>query len=236
MTQAIARAAREYSRPDTEITAVEPLWGPEVIEGFFEAYVSIAAVLERLATLGSDADAVVLAGYGEPGRDALRQLLEVPVFDITECSAHMACLVGYQFGIVTTLDASVPQIVESLRGVGLLERCAAIRATGMGGLDVRSDLALAQQRIEAEARTILDTSTAEVICLGGGAMVGLDKELERSLGVPVIDGIAAAVKMAEACVDYGLRTSRHRAYAKPRPKKIIGWNNSRTHVEAERRN
>jgi allantoin racemase len=54
-------------------------------------------------------------------------------------------------------------------------------------------------------------------------MGGIDKQLERELGVPVIDGIVAAVKAAEACHDYGVTTSRARAYAPRSAKQILGW-------------
>jgi allantoin racemase len=51
-------------------------------------------------------------------------------------------------------------------------------------------------------------------------MADLTAELSRETGVPVIDGVVAAVKMAEALVGAGLATSKIGAYAPPRPKRI----------------
>jgi len=42
-------------------------------------------------------------------------------------------------------------------------------------------------------------------------------------GVPVVDGVTAAVKLAEDLVVLGLSTSKVRTYAPPRPKRIVGW-------------
>jgi allantoin racemase len=47
--------------------------------------------------------------------------------------------------------------------------------------------------------------------------------LQQRLGVPVIDGVAAAVKFAEALGALGLRTSKHGDYATPLPKRYTGW-------------
>jgi allantoin racemase len=223
MTEDMRRAAERYARPGTEVVAVEPTWGPESIEGFFEGFLSAAAVLERLATLELDVDAVVMAGFGEPGREGARELLDVPVLDITECAAQMACVVAHRFSVVTTLARTIPQIEESLAGAGLLGRCASVRATGLGVLDLEQDPQRTTRRLAEEARSAIEQDRADAIVLGCGGLGGFDKELQQQLGVPVIDGIVAAVKLAEGLHDYGLATSSAGPYARPRPKRIAGW-------------
>ena len=52
-------------------------------------------------------------------------------------------------------------------------------------------------------------------------MAGLDKQLEETLGVPVIDGVVGALKLLEGLVGYGLRTSKRRAYATPARKELL---------------
>ena len=64
---------------------------------------------------------------------------------------------------------------------------------------------------------------AEVICLGCAGMAGLEEAITSELGVPVVDGVGAAVRLAEALVGLGLRTSKVSTYARPDPKKITGW-------------
>ena len=64
---------------------------------------------------------------------------------------------------------------------------------------------------------------AEVICLGCGGMAGLAEQVEARTGVPVVDGVAAAVTIAESLVRLGLRTSKIRTYAPPGPKTFRNW-------------
>ena len=77
--------------------------------------------------------------------------------------------------------------------------------------------------IVAEARKAVEEDHAEVICLGCAGMAGLEEAITGELRVPVIDGVGAAVRLAEAVVGLGLKTSKRSTYAVPEPKKIIGW-------------
>jgi allantoin racemase len=47
--------------------------------------------------------------------------------------------------------------------------------------------------------------------------------VEAAVGVPVLDGVACAVKLVEGLVDYGLSTSRVAAYEEPEPKELVGY-------------
>ncbi|RXS84470.1 Asp/Glu/hydantoin racemase [Streptomyces sp. TM32] len=223
MTASIRAIAEASASPGTEILATEPLWGPESIEGHFEGYLSAAAVLDRLTTIDVPFDALVMAGFGEPGREGAQEVLDGPVLDITECAAQMAMLLGHSYGVVTTLDRAVPQIEDRLRTAGLLQRCASVRATGLGVLELEEDAEVTVKAVIATARRLIEEDRAEVICLGCGGMAGLREKVSAALGVPVVDGVAAAVKFAEACHELGLSTSKVRSFAGPRPKTIGSW-------------
>ncbi|MDT0455902.1 aspartate/glutamate racemase family protein [Streptomyces sp. DSM 41527] len=222
MTAAIRVTATAAAAPGTEIIAAQPRWGPESIEGHFEGYLSAAAVLDRLATFDTPFDALVMAGFGEPGREGAQELLDVPVLDITESAAQMAMMLGHAYGIVTTLDRAVPQIRDRLLTAGLLQRCAAVRGTGLGVLELEEDPERTVEVIIETAREVVRAG-AEVICLGCGGMAGLQERVAVALGIPVVDGVAAAVKFAEAVVGLGLTTSAGRSFAPPRPKVIGSW-------------
>ena len=43
------------------------------------------------------------------------------------------------------------------------------------------------------------------------------------LPVPVVEGVTAAVKLAEGLGDLRLSTSKVRSFAPPRPKRVSGW-------------
>jgi allantoin racemase len=223
MTDAIAASAREAASAGTEIVALTPRVGAECCEGNFDSYFAAMAVMNEVLQYGGEYDAVVQAGFGEHGREGLQELLEVPVVDITEAAAHVASLLGHKYSVVTTLDRAVPLIEDRLLLAGLDRRCASVRASGLGVLELEEDPGRAVKAIVAEAQRAVEDDKAEVICLGCGGMAGLDEAVREATGVPVVDGVAAAVKLAESLVGLGLRTSKVRTYAPPRPKRLTGW-------------
>jgi allantoin racemase len=223
MTAAIVASARAVAAPGTEIVGLTPVVGAESVEGNFESYLAAVAVMSAVTTYDGPFDAVVQAGFGEHGREGLQELLDPPVVDITEAAAHLACLIGHRYSVVTTLDRTVPLIEDRLRLAGLRERCASVRSSGLTVLELDEDPEAAVKAIVREAELAVRDDRAEVICLGCGGMAGLDEAVRRATGVPVVDGVTAAVKLAESLVGLGLSTSKVRTYAPPRPKRVAGW-------------
>lgn len=223
MTDGIGRQAREAAAPGTEIVALTPRFGAESVEGNFESYLAAVAVMDRVLAYDEPYDAVIQAGYGEHGREGLQELLDVPVVDITEAAAATAMYLGHRYSVVTTLDRAVPLIEDRLLLAGLDRRCASVRSSGMSVLDLeqRPDEAVEAIVDAAEAAVRLDR--AEVVCLGCGGMAELQQRVRERTGVPVVDGVAAAVTVAESLVRLGLTTSKVRTYAPPRPKNVTGW-------------
>ncbi|RPE44778.1 allantoin racemase [Streptomyces sp. Ag109_O5-1] len=215
MTEEIVRGARASAGPGTAVTGLTPGWGPESAEGWLDSYLSAAAVLDALRTYqGPPYDAVVMAGFGEHGREGVRELVDVPVVDITEAAAHLACLLGRRYGVVTTLERSRGQIEDSLETAGVARNCVAVAGTGLGVLDLTGDPGRTEAAFLAAAERVRDAG-AEVLVLGCAGMTGLQRVVGEKLGVPVVDGVGAAVKLAESLVALGLTTSRAGSYGKP---------------------
>lgn len=223
ITDTIAQQSRAVASPGTEIVGLTPFFGAESVEGNFESYLAAIAVMDRVMAYDQPFDAVIQAGYGEHGREGLQELLNVPVVDITEAAASTAMFLGHAYSVVTTLDRTVPLIEDRLKLAGLYQRCASVRASGMAVLELEEDPLAAMQAIVREAELAIRDDKAEVICLGCGGMAGLDEQIRQRTGVPVVDGVTAAVTIAESLVRLGLSTSKIRTYATPRPKKVIGW-------------
>jgi len=227
MTEGIGAQARKFASPGTEIVALTPRFGAESVEGNFESYLCAVGVMDAVMRYDQPFDAVIQAGYGEHGREGLQDLLDVPVVDTTEAAAFMACLLGHKYSVVTTLDRTVPLIEDRLTLAGVSSRCASVRSSGLSVLELEEDPELAVKAIVGEAEKAVREDKAEVICLGCGGMAGLDAAVREAAGVPVVDGVTAAVKLAESLVGLGLSTSKVRTYAPPRPKQVKGWPFSR---------
>ncbi|WP_207291392.1 aspartate/glutamate racemase family protein, partial [Pseudomonas sp. DP16D-T1] len=223
ITEAIAQQARAVAAPGTEIVGLTPWFGAESVEGNFESYLAAIAVMDRVLAYEGPYDAVIQAGYGEHGREGLQELLNVPVVDITDAAASTAMYLGHAYSVVTTLDRTVPLIEDRLKLSGLYDRCASVRASGLAVLELEADPQRAVEAIVEQAERAVHDDKAEVICLGCGGMAGLDEQIRQRTGVPVVDGVSAAVTIAESLVRMGLSTSKVRTYATPRVKKVVGW-------------
>jgi allantoin racemase len=223
MTRDIDREARQYARADTEIETVCPSWGPRSIEGHYEEELAAVAMLEVVKDRAAEFDGVVIACYGDPGLAAAREVSPVPVVGIAEASMLLACTVAHSFSIVTVLPRVKPLLANTVRLHGLEARCASIRTTPLSVLDCERDPEAAGREIVKASRLAVEEDGAEAICLGCAGMGPLDKTVEAQVGVPVLDGVACAVKLVEGLLDYGLTTSRVAAYKEPEPKEILSY-------------
>jgi allantoin racemase len=214
MTEGMAVAAREAARPETEIEAVTVEGSVPFVDGWYDETIAAAAVARVVAERAGSFDAAIIACFGDPGLFAARELTSAPVVGIAEASFMLAMSLGPQFGIVSTVDRATPATWMLLRTYGIETRCAAVAASDAEVLDLDSDPSGQLDRIEAAGRRAI-AAGAETLCLGCGAMISVREELERRLGVPVVEAVPAAVAYAEALVSLGLTTSKVRSFAPP---------------------
>jgi allantoin racemase len=223
MTRTIAAAAAKAARPGTTIRAVASEFGPVSIEGPYDDALAVPALLMRIAQVEAEgADAHVIACFDDTGLDAARALAEAPVIGIGEAAFHVASLIARRFSVITTLARSVAVIEDNLLRYGLERRCARVRAADVPVLALTDAASNARGRIGDEIRRALDEDGAEAIVLGCAGMADLAAALADEFGAPVVDGVAAAVTLAEGLGTLGLKTSKRGAYARPLPKSYTG--------------
>jgi len=209
MTDTIAAAARSVASPGTQIIATNPSDGPASIESHFDEAVCSVALLEQvMAGEHAGMDAYVIACFGDPGLLAAREIARAPVLGIAEAAMHVASMIATRFSIVTTLDRTKIISRHLVRNYGMEHHCARIRATGIEVLELETNTDAVFQSILAECQQARDEEDIGAIVLGCGGMAHLVDELQQQLGLPVIDGVVAAVKLAEALVGLGLNTSK----------------------------
>lgn len=204
--------------------AMNPAAGPRSIEGIYDELLSASSTLELAISHMDDFDAFVIACYSDhPTIYALREITDKPVLGIAEASMYVACMLGYNFSVVTTNEEWEPLLWDAVRHYGLSERCASVRSTRMPvlALEAASPEKISELILKT-AQQAIDEDDAEVICLGCAGMAGMDKTLQDKLGLPVLDGVICALKLLEGLIAYGAVTSKKRAYARPGQKPIIG--------------
>ncbi|GAA3036715.1 aspartate/glutamate racemase family protein [Microbacterium dextranolyticum] len=220
MTAKIAAAAREVAGPGVEIDAVCPEVGPAAVETHLDEVRAALAVVELieadLATGGSDA--YVIACFGDPGLDAARVLVDVPVLGIAEAAMHVAAMAGRRFGIVTTLGRTLGRARDLVARYGMESACGSYAAIEIPVLELEETSAATLAAIEQECSVAVAAPSGEAvdaIVLGCAGMADLCDVLTPRLGVPVVDGVAAAVGLAAGMVRMGIRTSQRGEYAAP---------------------
>lgn len=225
MTARIGAAARAAAGAGTAIVALNPADGPASIEGYVDEAYAVPGLLGSVRALEASAeppDGYAIACFDDTGLDAARCIARGPVVGIGEAACHLATLVAGRFSVITTLSRSVPAIEHNLLKYGLASRCARVRAADVPVLSLEEPGSAARARIRQEAERALHDDRAEAIVLGCAGMTEFTHDLARQLGVPVIDGVAAAVKLLEALVGLGLATSRRGGYAAPLAKTYAG--------------
>jgi allantoin racemase len=214
MTEKIGTAARTAASAGTEIIAVNPVQGPVSIEGYYDEALSVPGLLQQVQKY-PDADAIIIACFDDTGLDAARCLTDRPVIGIGEAAYHFAAMLSNKFSVVTTLARSVPALEHNLHRYGLSARCARVRSSEVAVLELEHPGSDACSRISVEIGRAVAEDRAEAIVLGCAGMADLAGRLSEEHGLPVLDGVSCAIKLAEAMVGLGLRTSRRGGYAPP---------------------
>jgi allantoin racemase len=219
MTETIGAAARAVASPGTELSAVTSAMGPASIEGFYDEAFAVPGLIEAFLN-APDADAGIIACFDDTGLDAARSAAPFPVVGICEAALVTAAQVAKRIAVITTLPRSIVPLEELVRRYGFAER-ALVTACNVAVLDLEKPGSGAEEKLCTEISLALDKG-AEAVVLGCAGMADLAATLSQKFGVPVIDGVAAAVKQAEALVGLKLTTSRRGAYARPGVKSYSG--------------
>lgn len=213
----------------TEISIVNPTTGPPSIESEYdEAFAVPGTVIKMLEAQRAGADAIVIDCMGDPGLGAGREVVEIPIVGASQAGMHLAAMLAHCFSVVTVLGTLRP-LLENIAGrYGLASKLASVRSVEIPVLELEQDPARLIRELVDESVKAIELDGAHAIVFGctgmKGCAVGLQQGLaERGFGtVPVIDPVAAAVKLAEVLVELGLTQSRL-TYASPRPKELIGY-------------
>lgn len=169
-------------------------------------------------------DAYAIMSIPDVGLLEARAIVDIPVVGYGESAMLTACTLGERFGVMTFIDDMPELIAANVARYGLTARCAASRAAGFSFHDVLAGFADPTPLVERfhDAARALIRDGADVI-IPGEAPLNLFlavNGVNRVDDCPVLDSIAATIKMAETLVDLrrssGLEPSR-KGYFRSRP-------------------
>ncbi|MFQ6075351.1 MAG: aspartate/glutamate racemase family protein [Candidatus Bathyarchaeia archaeon] len=156
--------------------------GPPAIESRVDAEEAIPDVLTLAKKAeGEGYDAAIVWCASDPGVDAARELVDIPVIGPGEASRAIASILGKR---VARINPEIPV------------------------LEMRRDLDKTVVEIRGLAMEAVEREGADAFVLGCLALWGLGRRLREETGLPVVDPAEASLKMAEVAIALNLRHSR----------------------------
>jgi len=226
-----AMGLEQYSpgaRSDTEISVTLLDKGPASIESRYDETIAVPDIVGKIVEAEREGvDAVIVDCMAEPGVEAAREVVSIPMIGPAAPAMHVASMLGHRFSVITVLDRAIPRFERHGPKTGLSRQMASLRAVNIPVLEMGDTERLVKALIEQSAMAVREDG-AHVIVFGCTGMAGLAEEVKKGLegqgifDVPVIDPAILAVKVAEALVDMGLSHSK-RTYPNPPEKEIVGY-------------
>ena len=198
ITDLVLKHAKRFAAKGTTLRAISGAFGPRYIASRIGYAIAGHAAVDALANDRGARDAVVLACFGDPGLAALKEVSKVPVVGMAEASILQACAIGRRFSIVTGGERWKPMLEEFVAAQGLAARLASVRTVAPTGADIARNPKAAMALLARGCSACAREDGADVVILGGAGLAGLAAKLRTAVDVPLLDGVACAISMAEA--------------------------------------
>ncbi len=222
ITDACLALARAAASPGTELAGWTNRQGPPIIDSFYSDYMAGRPLARAVVDIRPLPDAVVLAGFGNYGTAAVKEILDVPVIAMAEAAMAFAMPFCHRFAIVTTSPRMIPYTQDLVTFLGFDAHCAGVRAVSMPPPDPSQP---GHERVLDQLAEEVGRATetgADLVILGGALLSPYAGSLRARTRVPVIEPVACAVQMAEAVVRLDLRQSKLRKFAPP-PRRLAEY-------------
>lgn len=222
VTEKIEAAARQVASDETSLEFVTASYGVPYIATRTEAVIGAQVVLEVLAERADEFDAAVIAAFGDPGIGPAREMFELPVIGLAEASMLMACPLGRNFSIVSFSSRLEAWYRECVQWHGMEHRLASIRMLDAPFTDIDSVQSELEDMLVDLAELAVREDQAEVIITAGAPLAGLASNVRDRISVPVVEGVAASIKTAEAMCALNPRKPAVGSFRRPARKPSSG--------------
>ena len=160
------------------------------------------AVLEHAPVLVAEGfDALIVAGFGDPGVTELRQRLALPVTGLGEAGIAEAAAGGLRYAIVTVTPGLHDSLVAAAHAAAPPGQFAGVRYTRGDPDELMRDPDQLQRALLQACRDAVEQDGAQAIVIGGGPLAHAAQDIAAQLRLRVVDPVSAAVRLA--CVRAG---------------------------------
>lgn len=212
---------RSYCSPGTELDLCYPddfegarvmqtMSAQSVLTGLHHAMATSALIRKTVWAEQNGYDAVIQSNTFDPGVEAGRLAVRIPVIGVMKCTLHAAATLSDRIGVTVPLPGHVPYTRRILRSYGMQDFVTEVRSVGVYGEDgdgLKDDLFKAA--VETMRGVIRDTGAECIIPLGGALIpyVVDPVDLEQEVGVPVFNTKSVSIRFAETCIALGMSHS-----------------------------
>lgn len=210
----------EWAFSGTSVSVVDVSEGPASIESAYEEALCVPATIDLIMKCEREGfDAAIIGCFGDPGLEAARELVTMPIIGPCESSLLLAAGLGHKYSILTVFDSMVAGQELLAYKAGVLQKLASVRATGIPVLDLMKDPVRTKAKLIEVAENCVKQDRADALLFGCMTMSFLDlaDEISDAVGVPVVNAGKAALKQAETLVSMRLS---HSKTAFPTPAKM----------------
>lgn len=239
----LAKRATQIARPGTEVRFAgmpDGVYGPHtpadaVVYPYFMS-LHVHHILDNALRAEAEGyDVFAIGSVQDPGLEEARSVLDIPVVGYGEAAMHFACLLGSRFVVLAFRDGFDQMMDLRIQRLGLASRALPTmlmdatfdqvgQAQSQPAQLVDRFVEVARQAIRQGAEAIIP---GQLYLSEAVARAGVTRVDE----VPVVDALAATLKMAEAMADLkrlGIAVTR-RGYTHARPPQELIDHVRRTH-------
>lgn len=196
------RIYQSFASEGTEVDVVSLDSGPRSVENRVAEAKVIPLVLRKALENDGKYDGMIVNCCLDPGVEALRSLVSVPVVGPCQASLAIASVLGRKIGIVTVSKSAVPIFEDLVVKYRMEKRIASIRGIPISVPEILEDEERTQGLLREEIEGAVSEG-ADVVVLGCTGLAGFAEKLQGFFEVPVVDPAAAAIKVLEDIVELG---------------------------------
>ncbi len=219
---------KPLERSDLEIRHTILDQGAATIESEYDEALCVPDTIKKaIEAEQSGASAIVIDCMGDPGLNACREAVSIPVLGPSQTAMHIASMLAHRFGFITVLDRLRPMVDSLVAVYGIEGNYASFRAVDIPVLEIEKDIGRLNNALTDQAIHAVKDDGADILILGCTGFMGCAEAMREGLlacelDVPVIDPIPLTIHLADALVRTGLSHSK-RTYPMPGAKEIIGF-------------
>ncbi len=213
MTESIRQTVAAHRSGEFAFEVIRTPNSPNVLESFADYTLAGREVLAKVNTIPAGMyHGLLLACFGDPCLEALKEVSAAPVIGIAEASMAMALLLGSKFSILAAVDKATAMMDQLVLKYGLRDRLASVESLGLSIEAFMNDADLLKEKVIAAGSRAMERG-CEVLIYGCAGMTMLSaRELSTLLGITVLDPVVCGMAAIEGITAKGLAVSKSGLY------------------------